>query len=141
MPHADAWPLRETPLRAPLSPTTANRASRPGVEGRSGTGKGPELGAEPHAPVRAPEPHAAQHIRGAVRSGGRSGQKRGTEEGGLLAERGTPVPDQDAAGHVHKRSAVSKNQAQALARRGGAASAPRLAAWTQNSDDTDDFMI
>lgn len=141
VPHADAWPQMETPLRAPLSPTAANRACRPSVTGPFGPGKVPQLGPEPHDPLVRPAARSAQHSRGSVRSSGRSGQKRGNEEGAQLADGRSPTPDQDAAGQQRKHYAVSKNEAQGLARRSGAAAAPSLAAWTQNSDDTDDFMI
>ena len=146
-------------LRAPLSPTAANRTRWTSAAGCPGAAKAPPVSAAAKAttaPVdilrAASETGAAavaehtpglptargsggSHLSRGGESGGRPGQKRGH----AVAERS--VTEGNAAGDKRKRCALSKNQAQVLARRGAARASPCLAAWTQNADDTDDFMM
>ncbi|BDA46571.1 probable regulator of telomere elongation helicase 1 homolog at N-terminal half [Coccomyxa sp. Obi] len=143
-------------LRAPLSPTAANRTRWRSAADCPGAAKAPHTSVTATAPAAAvlaatetataavaehtPKLQTAQRSGGSHRgrgggSGGRSGQKRGH----AVAEQA--VTEGTTAGDGRKRCALSKNQAQVLARKGAARAGPCMAAWTQNSDDTDDFMM
>ena len=146
-------------LRGPLSPTAANRTRWPSAAGCPGAAKAPPVSAAAQAATEAVDILPAACVTGAAAvadhtpglpaaresggshlsrgggSGGRPGQKRGH----AVAEQS--VAEGNAAGDKRKRGALSKNQAQVLARRGATQASPCLVAWTQNSDDTDDFMM
>lgn len=151
--------------REPLSPTTAKQACYTSWPGAA-AGKSPhapvQISETPLARQFAPVSQAGQHSSesqqqqqqqqrsGSGSGSGTFGQKLGHTAAGChadmsygtaVANEGASVPVKELAEHDCKRRIIlSKNQAHALAR-SGVASTPKLAAWTQNSDDTDDFMI
>lgn len=144
-------PPKADTIRAPLSPTAANTAHWQSAARCPGAAKPPESSSAATAPVaaallatetapvaeRTPQLQTAPRRGGSHRSrgGGRSGHKQGHA---VTEQSATEGP---SAGDGRKRCALSKNQAQVLARKGAARASPRMAAWTQNSDDTDDFML